>query len=87
MSATPTVPASRSNPHWEPGEDSATHARRRGWDVGTRLIGDEGYGPTIITITAIGRQNVLACPDGRDYENMWTLAARDWQALPEGGDH
>lgn len=86
MSSTPTVPVSRRNPHWQHGETSADHARRRGWDVGTRLIGDEGHGPTIITLTAVGRENVLACADGRDYENMWTLAARDWRELPHKGD-
>lgn len=35
-------------------------ARANGWTVGTRLVGDEGYGPATIEITAIGRANVLA---------------------------
>lgn len=82
MSTTPTVPVSRRNPHWEKGESDAAHARRRGWSVGTRLVGDEGYGPTTITITALGQATVVARADGRDRENTWTLAARDWVELP-----
>lgn len=82
MSAALTVPVSRSNPHWQGRESSATHARRRGWGAGTRLIGDEGYGPTIITIIALGRDLVIAHADGRARENTWTLSARDWQELP-----
>jgi len=56
-----------------------------GWTVGTRLVGDEGYGPTIITITAIGETRLLAtatrvrngrlCHDG---ESTWTLTCREW---------
>lgn len=82
MSSTPTVPVSRTNPHWQAGESDATHARRRGWGVGTRLIGDQGYGPTTITITALGQTRVLARAEGREREKTWTLTARDWQELP-----
>lgn len=32
---------------------NADVARRNGWVVGTRLAGDEGYGETIIEITAM----------------------------------
>lgn len=82
MSTTPTVPVSRRNPHFRTGESPATHARRRGWDVGTRLIGDEGYGPTTITITAIGKEAVLARADNSSRDHSWSLACRDWQVLP-----
>lgn len=82
MSAELTVPVSRTNPHFQIGESPAAHARRRGWGAGTRLIGDEGYGPTTITITAIGKEAVLARADDSDRARSWSLACRDWQALP-----
>lgn len=45
-------------------------------------MGDEGYGPTVIEITAVGRGSILARmishngvpADG--YENNWTLDGR-----------
>lgn len=82
MSEKLRVPVTRRNPHFRRGESPATHARRRGWDVGTRLIGDEGRGPTTITITAIGNEAVLARADDSDKDRSWSLACRDWQALP-----
>ena len=70
------------NPHWLRGETDAQHARRRGWEPGQRLVGDEGYGPTVITITAIGINSVLAVPErARAREGVWTLAHRDWQPV------
>lgn len=65
----------------------ADTARRNGWTVGTRLAGDEGYGETIIEITAIGERAVLAkriSQDGRavaDWESMWTFTCRDWRVV------
>ena len=41
-------------------ESSADKCHRNGWVAGTRLVGDEGYGPTVIEITAVGRDGVLA---------------------------
>lgn len=67
-----------TNHDMERGESSADYARRRGWVAGTRLVGDEGYGPTTITITAVGRDGILAIADGRRYESSWTLRHRDW---------
>lgn len=60
--------------------------RERGWTVGTRLVGDEGYGPTVIRITAIGEENILAVAEsgpGSSYarEGTWCLDGRDWQPL------
>lgn len=64
---------------------NAQTARDNGWTVGTQLVGDEGYGPTVIEITAIGREKVLACmvshngrPDQRG-EASWSFHFRDWQ--------
>jgi hypothetical protein len=68
-------------------ESDADMCRRNGWTVGTRLAGDEGYGVTVIEITAIGRRGILATEishNGRpcsSYEGVWTLSARDWQKV------
>lgn len=72
------------------GLSDAAICRAMGWDVGTRLIADEGYGPTILSITAIGETSILARSvdiredwfgrhEYRHRENSWTLACRDWQ--------
>ncbi len=57
--------------------------RARGWRVGTQLEGDEGYGPTVIEITAIGERKVLAktiSPKARE-EKSWSLSRRDWREI------
>ena len=61
---------------------SAEICRGRGWKVGTRITGDEGYGSKTIEITAIGEHEILACsgPDRRN-ESMWLLGFRDWQEV------
>ncbi|AXQ65000.1 hypothetical protein SEA_RENAUD18_94 [Mycobacterium phage Renaud18] len=66
---------------------AAATARANGWTVGTRLAGDEGYGETIIEITAIGEEHVLAktiSHDGRPGrgEGMWTFSCRKWREVP-----
>lgn len=61
--------------------------REHGWSVGTRLVGDEGNGPTVIEITAVGEENVLAKTISRngkpsashDRETLWSLSGRDWK--------
>lgn len=61
----------------------AEFCREMGWGVGQRLVGDEGYGPTTIEITAIGEDKLLAKaihPKPRS-ENNWTLCCRDWQPV------
>lgn len=68
-----------------PGESPADACRRLGWTAGTRLVGDEGYGPTVIEITAIGERQILAkrishngkVPDWTR-ENSWVLDCRVW---------
>ena len=66
--------------------EPAVVCRERGWWAGTRLVGDEGHGPTVIEITAVGECYVLAKPvmhAGKLYElpaeGMWTLCRRDWR--------
>ena len=74
-------------PRMLPGESDAAFCRRMGYGPGTRLAGDEGYGVTIIRLTAIGERCILAIrvlhngkpSDG--FENTWTLASRDWRAV------
>lgn len=69
------------------GENSADACRRLGWGVGTRIIGDEGYGPSVWEITAVGRSSILkmtvidkvAC----GHEGLATLSCRDWVAVEE----
>jgi hypothetical protein len=69
-----------------PMSDAET-CRRIGWTVGTRLVSDEGYGPTIIRLTAIGEERILAvceshngkpCQHG---ESSWWPACREWTAI------
>jgi hypothetical protein len=69
----------------EPFENEAEFCRRHGLTPGTRLVGDEGYGPTVIEITALGERKVLAktiSHNGRSpidpVEGSWTLSCRDW---------
>lgn len=48
------------NPRMLPGESDADFCRRMGWGPGTLIVGDEGYGPTTLEITAVGREKILA---------------------------
>jgi hypothetical protein len=60
-------------------DSAADVCRDRGWSVGTVLEGEEGHGPSRITITAIGRRQILAQKSGGDsYESTWTLSCRCW---------
>ena len=67
-------------------ESTADCARRNGWGPGTILVGCEGYGDTVIEVTAVGKSAVLAralSHRGRPYEppreSSWTLSCRDWR--------
>ena len=84
----------RGGDEWtEHGMSDADTARRNGWTVGTRLVGNEGHGDTVIEITAIGESSVLAkmiSHAGRpraDGESTWTFSRRDWRVVTEGVDH
>lgn len=63
-----------------------------GWKVGDRLVGDEGYGPTVIEITAIGWFEILAMQISHtdtsgetlhlEYrEGSWCLEDREWELV------
>ena len=66
-----------NNPHMLPNETNADFCRRMGYTVGTRLVGDEGYGPEVIELTAIGERLILA--KGADREGLRMLQFRDWK--------
>ena len=70
---------------------NADECRALGWLPGTRLAGDEGYGETVIEITALGEETILAkqishrgvpAKGHRRREGNWTLAVRDWHVVP-----
>jgi DNA-directed RNA polymerase subunit RPC12/RpoP len=62
----------------------ADTCRENGWEAGTLLIGDEGYGPAVIQITAVGEHSILARCIHRNgvavdqSEHGWTLMCREW---------
>jgi len=67
----------------------AETCRSHGWGPGTRLVGDEGHGPTVIEITAIEERCLLAklishngVPDLCE-ESLWTLTCRDWRKISD----
>ena len=67
------------------GATDAETCRLNGWAAGAHLVGDEGYGPTVIRLTAIGESAILARAvmlDGEPIERRettWTLECRDWR--------
>lgn len=70
------------------GENQAMVCRDLGWLPGTRLAGDEGYGVTVIEITALGESKILAkrishkgVPVRGERESSWTLSCRDWKVV------
>lgn len=63
----------------------AAICRKKNWKVGTFLVGNEGYGDSVIEITAIGKTCILArCLVARNLlvanpsEFVWTLTCREW---------
>lgn len=67
---------------------AAEICREHGWTVGTCLVGDAGYGPTVIQITVLGDRVMLArivrhgCLSvGYHDAQAWTLSLRDWRPV------
>lgn len=65
---------------------TAAIARRNGWTPGTLLVGDEGHGATVIRITAVGEEKLLAVVVSHDGKppvhrrgGSWDLSFRDWR--------
>ncbi|TCN51825.1 hypothetical protein EV641_109216 [Rhodococcus sp. SMB37] len=87
MSVDPTTSADRTTTT-RPWDNDADACRARGWRPGTRLAGDEGYGVTVIEITALGDRLVLAKRISHkgepveQRESSWTLSCRDWKEVP-----
>lgn len=58
---------------------AAVICRERGWGPGTRLVGDEGRGPHVIEITAVGEEQILAKNlTMQTGEGLRDLSCRDW---------
>lgn len=68
--------------------EPADICRENGWSNGTRLVGDEGYGPTVIEITAVGERSILAKTVSHNGQTssvgecLWSLWCRDWHVVP-----
>ena len=67
-------------------KSDADICRKKGWVAGTRLVGDEGCGPTVIELTAIGEGDILAKTISHNgnmeeypHEGSWTLSCRQWK--------
>lgn len=71
------------NPRMRSHESNADFCRRIGLVKGDFLIGDEGYGPDVIMLTAIGERSILARYVSRDddRESTWTLDCRNWHEV------
>jgi hypothetical protein len=69
--------------------DDADAARTNGWEPGTVIVGDEGYGLDAIRIDYLGRTKVFAThlarhrggawQRGTGNESIWTLSCRWWR--------
>ena len=76
------------NPNMLPKETSASYCRRMGWGPGAHIVGDEGCGPTAITITAVGAPE--GCRVGRMHPRLGGVPVRHLrqrattQPLPAG---
>ena len=75
------------NPNMKPYESDADFCRRNGWQAGQKLAGDEGYGVSVIQLTAIGERSIFAKEVSRagepvnESEHLWTLYLRDWKPV------
>lgn len=78
-------PITHANPDAIDGESTADFCRRMGWEVGTVIAGNEGYGTTAMKITAIGEEKVLTktvYEDGsQSSEHTWTHVCRHWKQI------
>ena len=67
---------------------AADVCREHGWRPGTRLVGSNGFGTTVIEITALGNRVILARiisqngqPAAYDQDRVWRLSDRDWREV------
>lgn len=82
------VIAVTDDPEEQDEASEAGYCRKRGWDVGTRLEGEEicdgVKSKSTIMITALGEKKILAkcyTKDGWDEERSWTLKQREWKKI------
>lgn len=65
--------------------NDADVCRQNNWGPGTRLVGDEGYGPTVIEIRYVGESKIFAKAISHNHkvvnwgESIWTLSCREWK--------
>lgn len=84
-SSSPAADAAASTIELSRTMNPADVARAKGWTEGTRIVGDEGYGPTVIEITEVTRSRLFAkrishngVPVPERGDNSWVLRCRDW---------
>lgn len=71
------------------GKTAVETCRLNGWVAGTRLAGDENQKTTVIKITAIGQENILATRISHNgvpnlgREISWSLNYREWTKVTE----
>jgi len=65
-------------------------ARAKGWSEGTRIVGDEGHGPTVIEITEMTHTRLFAkrishngAPSHTSRDGSWVLYCRDWAEVEQ----
>jgi len=80
----PADPRVRTNSKAAQAMSDADLCRANGWGAGTVLIGEQGYGPDEIRITAIGERSILAISKSSSREESWTLHHRDWRKVSRG---
>jgi hypothetical protein len=74
--------------------DEAEAARANGWEPGTVIVGDEGWGLDAIRIDYLGREILVATHIAtirgdtwapcRDSERTWMLSCREWRVATPG---
>ncbi|WP_342149722.1 hypothetical protein [Methylorubrum sp. SB2] len=67
---------------------AAEICRAHGWGEGTRLVGRDAVGTTVIEITALGPRVMLARTVSQDHrpaaygqDRSWRLSDRDWREV------
>ncbi|WP_456015209.1 DUF7241 domain-containing protein [Methylorubrum populi] len=68
---------------------AAEVCREHGWREGTRLVGSNDLGTTVIEIMAVSQRVLLARTISQNhrqaaygYERSWRLSNRDWHKVP-----
>ena len=77
-----------NDPRAIPPMSNAAKCRKNKWTIGTYLYGNEGFGPEVIKITAIGEEAILARQITNrhgekinTFEGHWDLFRRKWRKI------